>query len=687
MVAPYKSVLGKRILAYILVFSSLVTLLATGWVLMGDYKRDVSKIEENLGHIQGGYLESITHSLWNMDQDQMTIQLRALLNYSEIHYVYIKDEAGFFIEQGRPDTASQTRVVALELHKNNQLLGRLYLHISYDGVIDDLKDKTIAILVTQFIKTMIVSLFILFIIQTFINRHLYRMATYARNFNLSTLDKPLVLEGKKAWQDELDEVADAFNFMREALRDDMKRREEAESELKEKQVTLSLAVKTAGLAIFDISMQEDSMEFNGQLTEQFSCSRDFIKRQPKAKDWFVGRLAKENEQLELESQIEALKNGGLELIHYQYTLLDYDENIKHIMLSMTIRTDDSGEATHFVGCQWDITELVETSKRVEELNATLERKVEDRTQQLQKSNEGLSSALERMKVLVKELRETQEQLILSEKMATVGGLVSGVAHELNTPLGVCMTSVSGLNEMAKNINNDMENNLLTKKGLASYVENLVNYADLINRNLDRAVKIVKVFKLLSVEGGRENLVRFELNQVVLEVVELLRLRKPHNIELTFEESDKLLIETYRGALAQVIEGLVGNAFQHAFKDDEQGGVRVFVGRDEDEGVLIEVSDNGNGIPEEEKQKIFEAFFTTKRNKGGIGLGLSIIYNLVTQLLKGRIDCESEIGVGTRFRLVLPKKLEMSAPQDNTEMIGEISDLYNQAIFQDDSIIE
>jgi signal transduction histidine kinase len=685
MIAPYKSVLAKRILAYILVFSSLITLLATGWVLMGDYKRDVSKIEENLNQIQDGYLESIAHSLWNMDQDQMSIQLRALLNYAEIHYVYIKDESGFFIEEGKPNTSGKTLVEELKLHKKNQSLGSLFLHVSYDGVIDDLKDKAISILLTQFLKTMLVSTFILFIIQHFVNRHMSKMADYARGFNLTTLDVPLVLDGRKAWQDELDDVADALNYMREALRDDMKRREEAEAELREKQMTLSLAVNTAALAIFDIDVEEDRLTFNSQFSDQFCCSKEFIVRQPKAKEWMLNRIQNEDIRLLLDAQMEALRTQDLELIHLQYPLLDYEEKVKHIMLSMTFRAATEQDKARWVGCQWDITELVETTKKVEELNATLEKKVTDRTQRLQRSNEGLSSALERMKILVKELRETQEQLILSEKMATVGGLVAGVAHELNTPLGVCMTSVSGLNEMAKNINSDVENNLLTKKGLSGYVENLVNYADLINSNLDRAVKIVKVFKLLSVEGGKESLIRFELNQTMLEIVELLRLRKPQNIELTFEESEKVLIETYRGALTQVIEGLIGNAFQHAFQEDQEGLVSVFVGREKDD-IIIEVSDNGNGIPEEVKQRIFEAFFTTKRNKGGIGLGLSIIYNLITQLLKGRIECDSQMGSGTLFRLRLPSKLEVVHSQDSQEMIGDLSDLYNEALFQDDSVI-
>lgn len=682
MIAPYKSVLGKRVLLYILVFSSLITLLATAWVLLGDYRRDISKIQENLDYIKGGYLESVAHSLWNMDQDQMTIQLGALLNYSEIHYVYIKDEAGFYIEQGRPNTASQTLVEELRLFKDGQILGSLFLHVSYEGVVEEIKDKAISILATQFVKTMVVSLFILFIIQRFINQHLTKMASYARSFTLATLDKPLLLDGRKAWQDELDDVADAINFMREALREDMKRRQKAELELREKQLTLSLAVNTAALAIFDISIEDDKLDFNEQFTDQFACSRDFISRQPTAKQWFLSRIQDETIRLKLEAQMESLRTQDLELLHFQYPMLDYEDNLKHVMLSMTLRSESVNEKAHWVGCQWDITKLVETAKRVEELNATLEKKVAERTHKLQRSNEGLSSALDRMKILVKELRETQEQLILSEKMATVGGLVSGVAHELNTPLGVCMTSVSGLNEMAKNINSDVEQNLLTKKALTGYVDNLVNYADLLSRNLDRAVKIVKVFKLLSVEGGRENLVRFELNQTVLEVVELLRLRKPHYIDLNFEESSKVLIETYRGALTQVVEGLIGNAFQHAFPEEKQGFVKVMVGRLEEE-IVIEVSDNGSGIPEEEKQKIFEAFFTTKRNKGGIGLGLSIIYNLVTQLLKGRIDCESKIDEGTMFRIHLPNKLEALTTEDNQEMLGELSELYNESVFKDE----
>ncbi|MBN3898660.1 MAG: AAA family ATPase [Nostoc sp. NOS(2021)] len=270
---------------------------------------------------------------------------------------------------------------------------------------------------------------------------------------------------------------------------------------------------------------------------------------------------------------------------------------------------------------------------------TLEQKVAERTQEL-------SQAL-------KDLKATQKQLVESEKMAALGGLVAGVAHEINTPVGTSITVASTLADETRLFITAVEQGQLKRSVLNNYLEIAKESTDLILSNLNRAGELVQSFKQVAVDQTSLEQRTFVVKQYLEEIVTSLnpKLKEAsHTLTVTGDETVK--IDSYPGALAQIVTNLVMNSLTHAYQLHESGQLHIEVKR-EGERIVIQYSDDGCGIPQQNLNKIFEPFFTTARQKGGSGLGLHIVYNLVTQKLQGKIDVYSEVEKGTLFTVTLP----------------------------------
>jgi len=251
------------------------------------------------------------------------------------------------------------------------------------------------------------------------------------------------------------------------------------------------------------------------------------------------------------------------------------------------------------------------------------------------------------------LRSAQKQLIESEKMASLGELVAGVAHEINTPVGVGVTAASFLNDEAKGINRKYLDNQMTKEDFDAYLKCSLQTTDMILSNLRRATELVKSFKQVAVDQTAEERRIFLVKGYIEEVLVTLNpriKRTQHTIEVTGDEM--IEIDSYPGAFSQIITNLIMNSIIHAFTEGVSGRVTINVVSEEGQLVLT-YTDDGIGIDEENLAKIFNPFFTTKRGYGGTGLGMHIVYNLVTQKLKGLIECHSDIGEGIQFTLTLP----------------------------------
>ncbi|MBI3230319.1 MAG: PAS domain S-box protein [Burkholderiales bacterium] len=304
----------------------------------------------------------------------------------------------------------------------------------------------------------------------------------------------------------------------------------------------------------------------------------------------------------------------------------------------------------------DITEKFNNELAIYDLNINLEHRVVERTDALQKANKELASTLET-------LSRAQEDLVRSEKLAALGSLVAGIAHELNTPIGnslmVASTLVDQTREFAANIKNGLKRSMLD-----SYTLDAAKAGDILVRNLLRAADLVTSFKQVAIDQTSSQRRRFVLDEVIGEILlTLWPAIKKTNFQVVQEIAAELMMDSYPGPLGQVVTNLINNALIHGFEGRTEGTVRIH-GRAIDEHMVeLILEDDGIGIPAENLKRIYDPFFTTKLGAGGSGLGLNITHNIVTGLLGGRISVHSEVGSGTQFILLLPLEAPMPHNED------------------------
>jgi predicted ATPase/signal transduction histidine kinase len=272
--------------------------------------------------------------------------------------------------------------------------------------------------------------------------------------------------------------------------------------------------------------------------------------------------------------------------------------------------------------------------------STLDAKVAERTAQLNAK--------------VEELIQTRQELVQSEKMASLGRLVAGFAHELNTPLGVAVGTASTLQENVDMINRLLEQEEVDEEELLAYLETVDKAATLTLSNLRRAANLVTSFKRTAVDQTSDDVRTFHVHEVINDTINTLHNRfKKNGIDIQLDCSNHLKIKSLPGALEQILTNLLINSLIHGFNEGKNAGlIKINVQLNENH-LQLEYSDNGKGIAQENLAKIFEPFFTTHRAHGGSGLGMYICYNLVTTQLQGTISCESRLGKGVVFQIDYP----------------------------------
>ncbi len=272
----------------------------------------------------------------------------------------------------------------------------------------------------------------------------------------------------------------------------------------------------------------------------------------------------------------------------------------------------------------------------------------------------LSSNFNTMALTIKDYSENLEQIVVqrtkelveSEKMASLGGLVAGIAHEINTPIGISFTASSYLEQQTEIFYTSVNDNTLKKSSLDEYCQVAFETSKLIVSNLDKAAQLIHSFKQVAVDQTSDFKRLFNLKSYLNDIVLSLKpqyKKANHSIEILCPES--LSIDSYPGALSQIFTNLILNSIIHGFENRKSGFIRIEVIVD-NEDVTIVYSDDGCGISEDVIGKIFEPFYTTKRGSGGTGLGLSIAYNLVKSKLKGNLIVSSDVGKGTIFTIKL-----------------------------------
>lgn len=294
------------------------------------------------------------------------------------------------------------------------------------------------------------------------------------------------------------------------------------------------------------------------------------------------------------------------------------------------------EVTGILGTFHDITELLKAKQKVEDMlkteNERLELLINERT---------------------KELEATLQELMNKEKLASLGSLVAGVAHEINTPLGVAVTASTYLEDLNREAYNSLSSNKLSKNSLIKYMKDVDETTKIINKNLYNSAELIKSFKEISVKHNLEMTTKFNLTHYIDSLILTLKheyKNTPHIIELKTKK--QVWIKSYPSDFSQILTNLIMNSLIHGFTNNVPGIITIDIDKNQD-SLFILFKDSGKGIKPENIIKIFDPFFTTNRQKGGSGLGLNIVYNLVTEKLKGNIKCDSTLNKGTLFKITIP----------------------------------
>jgi len=319
---------------------------------------------------------------------------------------------------------------------------------------------------------------------------------------------------------------------------------------------------------------------------------------------------------------------------------------------MIVARDAAGLPLRIAETQHDISAIKAVESDLLELTRELDARVHERTRELHQERQDLQEANRRLLEAIDELHRTQSELIESEKMASLGRLVAGVAHEVNTPLGVGVTAISFLSAQLRAIQNALERGLS-----AGEVRTLLASAQaagtMAENNLLRAAELIRSFKQVAVDQATGDIRTINLQAYLDGILKSLHpaLRKT-NHQVLVDCSPIIEVSTRPDALYQIVSNLVMNSLLHAFPDKDAGTIRISV-LPQDQQLTLRYEDDGVGMDAHVADRVFEPFFTTKRGRGGTGLGMLVAFNLVTQALGGRISLITQPGKGVRFDIVLP----------------------------------
>ncbi|HCD14162.1 MAG TPA: hypothetical protein DEQ41_10540 [Shewanella sp.] len=274
-------------------------------------------------------------------------------------------------------------------------------------------------------------------------------------------------------------------------------------------------------------------------------------------------------------------------------------------------------------------------------------RLEDKAHELQQSNAALAMTLAQLKT-------SQQELVRTEKLSSLGLMVAGVAHELNTPIGAAMLCVTALNDRLGELMRDYHNGTIKRSQLEEFIQYQEEGLTLAERNLKRSALLIQQFRQVAADRANADRQAFWLHELVTDILALNHGQWKHSHhKLTTDIPSDIHMHSYPGPLGQVLQNLVHNALIHAFEDTERGEIHICA-RKLQHKVEICVMDNGVGIEEQDCQRVFDPFYTTKRNSGGTGLGLHIVHHLTTEVLGGSVRISRGVnGIGTSMILLLP----------------------------------
>jgi len=592
--------------------------------------------------------------LWNVDVDAVDSLANALMRNADVVQVRVEElNQGIFSERG--DTTGlpegSTHSVRRTVIHQGEPIGTATITMNTSNVDARLSRDMYSALTTLAVQVALSMAFVYLALNHRVIRPIENIKQEAVRLAKGELDEPLYWSRN----DEIGQLAGGLDVMRQELREvigeidlknmeleqELQERIATEEALRQTEVKFKTLFNASPIAIAVAIRELDYafVEVNDQWVSQFGFTREESRGKTGTQ---LGLWADPNDRRKVIEQIE--QTGQLN----GYDAWVYAKGAREPFLCrITARSVELGKQRMVLVSQQDITALHRHEQEMMQLNNLLEQRVEERTAALTQTNEDLRTA-------VNNLEQAQQELLQREKLAALGALVAGIAHELNTPIGNSVTAASTLHDQTESFTEQLKAGI-TKSALDRFVDSTKLASDIVLRNLQRAAELVTSFKHVAVDQTSDQRRDFSLSEVISETLLTLGpgIRKSGH-EVVKQMGEDVTLDSYPGALSQIVANLINNAFLHAFQDKEHGSVRVEAGPLGEDEVILVVSDDGCGIAPENIERIFNPFFTTRLGKGGSGLGLHITYNQVTGMLGGQIRAESTPGQGTRFVLTMPR---------------------------------
>lgn len=617
------------------------------------YNRDYRDVEKELSSIQNSFADSLAEAVWNFDTYQIHLQLQGIVKLPSVTYAELRTQQDIY-SAGENNLKSKAptlgRTYDLQVPKAAERglptnVGSLYVVSNLDKwVLQSIANIKYA-LIAVMVAVLLLASFSLLSVRAMFTRNLTLMADYAKKLNLERLDVPLQLRRSGFFSGEDDEISqmeNAINEMRLTLKQQLADRKQTEERMSAQWELLNNVLSNIPSSIF---WKDSNFTYVGSNT---NFAKDVGASSP---DEIIGKSdydlpwSKDDADRYRYQDVQIVETGTPMVNIEDRHVNEKGERSVNLLSKVPLKNKE-GEIIGILGIYSDITEMKEAEVQIRELNENLELKVKQRTKELEASNIEVGKALD-------QLKNAQNQLVQSEKMAALGGLVAGVAHEINTPVGIGVTAASYLRDNVEKLRILAKDNQMKRTDFDQFLSQTDESTDIILKNLNRAAELIRGFKQVAVDQSSDSNRPFKVCEYINEVLISLKpkiKKTKHKVEVVC--MDDIEINSNPGAFSHIVTNFVTNSLLHGFENIEEGLMK-FVVKTEGDTLLLIYTDNGVGIPKENMKNIFDPFFTTKRGKGGSGLGLHVLFNSVTQSLGGTVECKSEVGHGVEFTIRIP----------------------------------
>ena len=548
------------------------------------------------------------------------------------------------------DTSPKTTVKNIPLESGNKIIGNLAIAFNQNYLVDNLRFKLPLVILINLFLAIVISICVMLLIHSIIIKHILYLVQKTSNSSIQNINEILSLPNrdKDMFKNELDDLVNSINDMRQMLFNEIRNNRFTNQELKRQRDFSTTLLNSCNLIICKLDPEYKIVDVNSST----SLMTGFLDFEINGKQW-LEVFVTSNKRQEIKSKLKKSVFCNIKELATQ----DQSGNTLYLEWYIVPFYEENNLKYH-IAFGYDITKLKDIQTKLENVNSELEEKIEKRTRKLQEANNDLKRAYD-------ELQSAQKPLITSETLASLGSLVAGISHEINTPLGVSVTAQSIITEQLQKLNSIYNrikngatvNSLTLKQPLAIMAE----ANEILESNLKQASKLIKSFKQVAVDSSSQSMYQFNvrenLNQTLLSLSNIIRKEK---LTVNVICNSEYAIYSYPGALTQIYTNLIINSARHAYTEVPadspiQQLITIAVTKLPNDRFKIIYQDNGGGISAEILPRIFEPFITTQRGKGGSGLGANIIYNLVNKVLLGKISCENLTAPthGAKFTIIIP----------------------------------